>query len=168
MAESEQGSSSSMTSSRQEEDEMLNQIEEDKRLLDESDGEEKQTTTDQKEKAADAVHVSSVGTLAKNFMKNVRVGSNDVFVAPATHPANKTVKSASSRGTAAACTEQGSGLARGYEMVKAARRNWMSAVALSGIGPLSRKVAVAGGGLKLGVLWSTPTTATLLYRISTA
>ena len=88
MAESEQGSSSSMTTSRQEEDELLNQMEEDERLLDESDGEEKQSTTASKEKAADAVRVSSVGTLAKNFMENVRVGSNDVFVAMAMHPAN--------------------------------------------------------------------------------
>ena len=72
-----------MTTSRQEEDELLNQMEEDERLLDESDGEEKQITTDSKEKAAAAVRVSSVGTLAKNFMKNVRVGSNDVFGAPA-------------------------------------------------------------------------------------
>ena len=61
MAESEQGSSSSMTTSRQEEDEILNQMVEDERLLDESDGEEKQTNTDQKEKAADAARVSSVG-----------------------------------------------------------------------------------------------------------
>ena len=37
-------------------------------------------------------------------------------------------------------------------MVKAARRNWLSAVALSGIGPLSRKVAVAGGGSETGSL----------------
>ena len=56
------------------------------------------------------------------------------------------MKSASSRGTGSAGTEQGSGLLREYEMVKAARRNWLSAVALSGIGPLSRKIAVAGGG----------------------
>ena len=150
MAESEQGSSSSMTTSRQEEDELLNQMEEDERLVNESDGEEKQITTDPKEKAADAVRVSSVGTLAKNFMKNVRVGSNDVFVALATYPSNNTVKSASSRGTASAGTEQGSGLPREYEMVKVARRNWLSAVALSGIGPLSRKIAVAGGGFETG------------------
>ena len=87
MAESEQGSSSSMTTSRQEEDELLNQMEEEERLLDESDGEEKQITTDSKEKAAAAVRVSSVGTLAKNFMKNVRIGSNDVFVTLATQNA---------------------------------------------------------------------------------
>ena len=83
-------------------------------------------------------------------MKNVRVGSNDVFGAPATHPAINNVKSASSRGTASAGTEQGSGLLREYEMVKAARRNWLSPVALSGKGPLSRKVAVAGGGFETG------------------
>ena len=86
---------------------MLNQMEEDERLLDESDGEEKQNNTDQKEKAADAVRASSVGTLTKNLMKNVQVGSNDVFVVPGTPPANNTVKSASSRGTASAGTEQG-------------------------------------------------------------
>ena len=83
-------------------------------------------------------------------MKNVRVGSNDVFVAPATHPANNTVKSASSRGTAATGTEQGSGLLCEYEMVKAEWRNWLSVVVLSGIGPLYRKVAVVGGGFETG------------------
>ena len=57
-----------MTTSRQEEEEMLNQMEEDECLLDESDREDKQTNTDQKEKAADAARISSVGTLAKNFM----------------------------------------------------------------------------------------------------
>ena len=77
MAESEKGSSS-----RQEEDEMLTQMEEDERLLDESDGEDKQSTTEPKEKATETARISSVGTLAKNFMKNVRVGSNDIFVSP--------------------------------------------------------------------------------------
>ena len=74
MAESEQGSSSSMVTSRQEEDEMLTQMEEDERLLDESDGEEKQNSSDPKEKATDAVRVSSVGTLAKNVMKMSGLG----------------------------------------------------------------------------------------------
>ena len=60
------------------------------------------------------------------------------------------MKSASSRGTGSAGAEQGSGLPREYEMVKAAQRNWLSAVALSGIGPLSRKIAVAGGGFETG------------------
>ena len=72
MAESKKGSSSSMANSRQEEDKMLTQIDEDERLLDDSDGEDKQNTTDPKEKATDAVRISSVGTLAKNFMKSTR------------------------------------------------------------------------------------------------
>ena len=80
----EKGSSSSMTTSRQEKDEMLNQMEEDERLLDESEGEEKQNNTDQKEKAADAVRASSVGTLTKNFMKNVQVGSSRARLPPTT------------------------------------------------------------------------------------
>ena len=45
-------------------------MEKDERLLDEGDGEDKQNTTEPKEKATDAVRISSVGTLAKNFMKN--------------------------------------------------------------------------------------------------
>ena len=75
MAESEQGNTSSMANSRQEEDELLAQMEEDERLLDKSDGDDKQSTAMPKERASDAGQVSSVGTLAKNFMKNVRVGS---------------------------------------------------------------------------------------------
>ena len=74
MAESEQGNTSSMANSRQEEDELLAQMEEDKRLLDESDGNDKQSTVKPKERATNARRVSSVGTLAKNFMKNVRLG----------------------------------------------------------------------------------------------
>ena len=105
MAEGEKGSSS-----RQEEDEMLTQMEEDERLLDESDGEDKQSTTEPKEKATETVRISSVGTLAKNFMKNVRVGSNDVFAAPATVSANNATKTASSRVAASAGTELVSGL----------------------------------------------------------
>ena len=112
MAESKKGSSSSMANSRQEEDKMLTQIDEDERLLDDSDGEDKQNTTDPKEKATDAVRISSVGTLAKNFMKNVRVGSNDVFAAPVTVPANSATKTTSSRVAASAGTELVSGLPR--------------------------------------------------------
>ena len=163
MAEGEKGSSS-----RQEEDEMLTQMEEDKRLLDESDGEDKQSTTEPKEKATETVRISSVGTLAKNFMKNVRVGSNDVFAPPSAVSANNTSKTASSRVAVSAGTELGSGLPREYEMIKAARRNWLSAVALSGIGPLSRKVAAAGGGFETEALWSLLATATWRCRTSTA
>ena len=72
MAESEKGSSSSTANSRQEEDEMLTQMEDEERLLDKSDAEDKQSTTEPKEKATDAVRISSVGTLAKNFMKSTR------------------------------------------------------------------------------------------------
>ena len=65
-------------------------------------------------------------------------------------PANSATKTASSRVAASAGTELVSGLLREYEMVKAAQRNWLSAVALSGIGPLSRKIAMAGGGFETG------------------
>ena len=135
MGESEQGSGNSMTTGRQEEDELLARMEEDESLLDESDGDNKQPTSRPKEKATDDWRVSSVGTLAKNFMKNVREGANEVFAAPA--PANSDAKSALSRAAAPAGTEQASGLPRKYNMVKAAHRNWLSAVALTGIGPLS-------------------------------
>ena len=121
MAESEKGSSSSVANSRQEEDKMLAQMEEDERLLDESDGKEKKTTTEPKEKATEIVRISSVGTLAKNFMKNVRVGSNDVFAAPATVSSNNATKTASSRVATSAGAELVSGLPGEYEMVKAAR-----------------------------------------------
>ena len=123
-------------------------------------GDDKQPTIRLKEKATDAERVRSVGTLAKNFMNDVRVGANDVFAASALAPANSAAKSASSRAAAPVGTEQASGLPREYEMVKAACRNWLSAVALTGIGPLSRKIATAGGGFEPGALWLPPTTAT--------
>ena len=65
-------------------------------------------------------------------------------------PANSATKTASSRVAASAGTELVSGLLREYEMVKAAQRNWLSAVALSGIGPLSRKITAVGGGFETG------------------
>ena len=150
MAESEQGSGNSMASSRQEEDKMLARMEEDESLLDESDGNDKQSTTRPKKKATDAGRVSSVGTLAKNFMKNVQVGSNGIFAASASTPANSAAKTASSRAAVPGGTEQASGLLRKYEIIKAAHRNWLSTVALTGIGPLSRKIATAGGGFETG------------------
>ena len=149
MAESEQGSTK-MANSRQEEDELMAQMEEDECLLDESDGEDKQSATMTKERATKAGRVNSVGTLVKDFMKNVRVGPNDVFAVPASAPANSTEKTASSRAAGSSGTEQASGLPREYEMVKAAHRNWLSAVAMSGIGLLSRKIATAGGGFETG------------------
>ena len=145
MAESEQGSSSK-AGSRKEEDELLARMEEDEHLLDESDGDDKLSDPLSKERAKKDDRANSVGTLVKNFIKIVRVGSNDVFEAPA----NSTEKTASSRVTALPGTEHGNGLPREYEMVKAARRNWLSAVAMSGIGPLSRKIATAGRGFETG------------------
>ena len=94
MGESEQGSGNSMTAGRQEEDEMLARMEEDKNLLDESDGDDKQPTTRPKEKATHAGRGSSVGMLAKNFMKNFRVGAYEVFAASALAPANSAANSA--------------------------------------------------------------------------
>ena len=99
-----------MTTGRPEEDEMLARMEEDKSLLDESDGNDKQPTTRPKEKATNAGRVSSVGTLAKNFMNNVQAGANEVFAALAPAPANSAKKSASSRAAAPAGTEQASGV----------------------------------------------------------
>ena len=73
MAESEQDSSS-MANSRQEEDELLARMEEDERLLDESDGDDKLSDSTPKERAKKAGRENSVGTLVKNFIKNVRLG----------------------------------------------------------------------------------------------
>ena len=86
-----------MAISRQEEDELLAQMEEDERLLDESDGEDKQSAALTKERATKAGRANSVGTLVKDFMKNVRVGSNDVFAATAAAPAASAEKTASNR-----------------------------------------------------------------------
>ena len=77
-----------MANSRQEEEELLARMEEDERLLDESDGDDKLPDTATKERATKAGRVNSVGTLVKDFIKNVRVGSNDVFEASASAPAN--------------------------------------------------------------------------------
>ena len=156
-----------MTNSRQEEDELLARMEEDERLLDESDGDDKLSDTTTKERAKKAGRVNSVGTLVKDFIKNVRVGSNDVFEVSAPAPANSTEKTASSRVAASPGTEQANGLPREYEMVKAARCNWLSAVAMSGIGPLSRKIATAGRGFETGALSLPPTTATWPSKTST-
>ena len=101
-----------MTTGRQEEDELLARMEEDESLLDERDGDDKQPTSRPKEKATDAWRVSSVGTLAKNFMKNVQVGSNGIFAASASTPANSAAKTASSRAAVPGGTEQASGLYR--------------------------------------------------------
>ena len=108
MAESEQGSSN-MANSRQEEEELLARMEEDERLLDESDGNEKPSTTTTKERATKAGRVNSVGTLVNDFIKNVRVGSNDVFEALASAPASSAEKTASSRAAGSSGTEHASG-----------------------------------------------------------
>ena len=111
MAESEQGSSSK-AGSRQEEDERLARMEEDEHLLDESDGDDKLPDPLSKERAKKDDRANSVGTLVKNFIKNVRVGSNNVFEVSTPAPANSTEKTASSRVAALPGTEHGNGLPR--------------------------------------------------------
>ena len=84
-----------------------------------------------------AHNAGSVGSLATSFMKNVTVGSNDVFITP------KADSRATSRQKLGPGDKQhmprSVGLPREYEMVRAARRNWLASMPLSGIGPLSRK-----------------------------
>ena len=53
-----------------------------------------------------------MGTLVKDFMKNVQVGSNDVFAATAAAPATSAEKTASSRAAVSGGTEHVSGLPR--------------------------------------------------------
>ena len=85
----------------------------------------------------------SVASLSQRFMANVTVGSNDVFTAPTNH-ANTTIPPRS-RKAAEKQDLRGGGLPREYEMVRAARRNWLAVSPLSGIGPLSRSVLKSSG-----------------------
>ena len=93
--------------------------------------------------------------MATSFLKNVVVGSNEVFTAPkcTSHLTNSLPKG--SKGSDQDKPRRGGGPPREYEMVRAARRNWLAASSLSGIGPLSRMGvsnlsgihSVSGGGV---------------------
>ena len=116
--------------------------------LAEVDGKDKETrasTTSKDDKAKEcAHHAGSVGSLATSFMKNVTVGSNDVFAPP----------KVDSRATNCQKTGLGDeqhmphsvGLPREYKMVRAARHNWLASTPLSGIGPLSRRSKSSASG----------------------
>ena len=73
------------------------------------------------------------------------MGSNEVFSYVAKQTMTSGNKGASNR-------VAGIGLPCEYKMIRAARRNWLTVVALSGFGPLSRKVLTATAGLNYGHL----------------
>ena len=83
-------------------------------------------------------------------MKNVTVRSNEVF-AP-----SKVDNSATNRQKTGPGDKQhmprSVGLPREYEMVRAARRNWLASTPLSGIGTLSRKSMSSASGFHTGNL----------------
>ena len=79
------------------------------------------------------------------------MGSNDVFIAP------KKIHNTTTIGVADRAPElqerkRGDGLPREYEMVRAARRNWLAASTLPGIGPLSRANISGTNGFSTGNL----------------
>ena len=74
-----------------------------------------------KESAAVKTSTDSVGQLASNFMKNVRVGCNEVFTNQNCSSLNTADKAASSRMIGTAGKPDMAGLPREYEMVRAAR-----------------------------------------------
>ena len=89
MAESEQRKTGAGSDQEVEKDEADNRMEEGEHLLDESDSEDALATAakghpgnppdNMKESATVKNSTNSVGQLASNFMKNVRVGCNEVF-----------------------------------------------------------------------------------------
>ena len=108
--------------------------EEDESLLDESEGEQDDRAAS-KEKSNKSS--SSVSALVNTFLK-VRVGSNSVFEngghnTSTINTQNSSVMAPESQ------KQEGGGLPRECSMVRAARRNWLAATSLSGIGPLARK-----------------------------
>ena len=104
-----------------------------------------QDTTGQSGKPIEATSGTSVSCITNNFMRQVRVGSNEVFSYVAKQTMTSGNKGASNR-------VAGIGLPCEYKMIRAARRNWLTVVALSGFGPLSRKVLTATAGLNYGHL----------------
>ena len=160
MAESEQRKTGAGSDQVVEKDKADNRMEEGEHLLDESDSEDALATAakahpgnppdNMKESAAVKTSTNSVGQLASNFMKNVRVGCNEVFTNQNCSSLNTADKAASSRMIGTAGKPDMAGLPREYEMVRAAQRNWLSSVALSGIGPLSRKLAAVSQGYHTG------------------
>ena len=73
------------------------------------------------ESAAVKTSTNSVGQLASNFMKYVRVGSNEVFTNQNSSSLYTADKAASSRMIGTAGKPDMAGLPREYEMVRAAR-----------------------------------------------
>ena len=90
----------------------------------------------------------SVSALAHNFTK-VRVGSENVFLS-AGQSNSTSLKNTSSVRAPEPPKQEGGGLPREYLMVRAARRNWLAATALGGIGPLGRKAVCQASGFTTG------------------
>ena len=116
----------------------------DESMLDESDGEEHSAIAKESAKKSS----ESVSALVNTFTK-VRVGSENVF-----HPAGQSTSTSEIRSSSIRAPEppkqEGGGLPREYLMVRAARRNWLAASALGGIGPLSRKLVSQSSGFCTG------------------
>ena len=160
MAESDQRKTGASSDQEVEKEEADNRMEDCEHLLDESDSEDALVTAakahpgnpldNTQESAAVKTSTNSVGQLASNFMKNVRVGSNEVFTNQNSSSLYTAAKAASSRMIGTAGKPDMAGLPHEYEMVRAVRQNWLSSVALSGIGPLSRKLAAVSQGYHTG------------------
>ena len=141
--------------------EHMDEEEIDESLLDDNEEEAAEGAKKDKEMAAsstgnddstkEVVHnAGSVGSLATSFMLNVTVGSNEVFAPP------KIDSRSTSRKKTGQVEDQhmprNVGLPREYEMVRAARRNWLASTPLSIIGPPSRKSMSSASGFHTGNL----------------
>ena len=130
---------------------LLEENEEDSAEVVEKDKETGASATSKDDSAKECAHnAGSVGFLASSFMKNVTVGSNEVF-APSKVDSRATNHQNTGRGDEQHMPRS-VGLPREYEMVRAARRNWLASTPLSGIGTLSRKSMSSASGFHTGNL----------------
>ena len=109
------------------------------------------TSTQESASATTGGKTVSVGALSHSFMHSINMGSNDVFTAPK-NIHNTTTTGAGDRVPEPQDCRRGGGLPREYEMVRAARRNWLAASTLSGIGPLTRANISGTSGFSTGSL----------------
>ena len=84
-------------------------------------------------------------------MHSINMGSNDVFI-PSKKNHNTTATGVADKAPELQERGRGAGLPREYEMVRAARRNWLAASTLSGIGPLTRANISGTSGFSTGSL----------------
>ena len=123
-------------------------MEEDYSILDQSEGDQDEMLTTAKETAKKSSE--SVSALVNNFLK-VQVGSNNVFENGGPNTSTSTSKFPSVRAPEPQ-KQEGGGLPKEYSMVRVARRNWLAATSLSGIGPLGRKPVSQSSGFSTGSL----------------